>query len=161
MQSGRSRKMISGAALIAMGLALYALQRVEGLNAGAVFFVMGGLFLASYLYRKEYGLLIPGCILLGLGAGSLFEDALFDFGEPTLLGLACGFFGIYLIALIYERRSHWWPLVPGAILLLLGFPDTQGVVEWLFENWPLLLVIIGFLVFLSAFGRQRKSGASE
>jgi len=161
MERSRTRKMTAGAALIAMGLALYVLQRVEGLNAGAIFFVMGGLFLAGYLYRQEYGLLIPAGILLGLGAGKVFEDSLFAFGEPTLLGLGCGFISIYFIALLYERRSKWWPLIPGAVLLMLGFPETQGVVEWLFMNWPLVLVIIGFLIFISAFGRQRNSGASE
>ena len=36
MERSRTRKMTAGAALIGMGLALYVLQRVEGLNAGAL-----------------------------------------------------------------------------------------------------------------------------
>ena len=89
-------------------------------------------------------------VLLGLGAATAFEDTLFRFGNPALLGLGCGFVGIYLVALLYERRSHWWPLIPGAALILLGFPDTERVFRWLIDNWPLVLVLIGVLTLLGA-----------
>ena len=49
----------------------------------AVLLVAGTLFLAGYLLRRSYGLLIPACILLGLGAGSLGAETWFDFGELT------------------------------------------------------------------------------
>jgi len=147
--------MVSGLALIGLGLALYFIERTDAFGSGAVLFVIGAFFLAGYLHRRNYGLLVPAGILLGLGGGSIFEHSLTRFGDATLLGLGLGFIAIFLIALLYERRSHWWPLIPGAILILLGFPNTATVVEWLFENWPLILVLVGVLVFIGAFGRGR------
>ena len=28
------------------------------------------------------------------------------------------------------------------VLILLGFPETETIFEWLVENWPLVLVLI-------------------
>jgi len=53
---------------------------------------------------------------------------------------------IYVIALLYQGRSSWWPLVPGVIFLLLGFRAWRRFRLFLFsEGWPLILVIVGGL----------------
>ena len=163
MDRAKQQQMISGVAIISLGLALYFLQRTQSLGNAAVFFIVGAFFLAAYLYRRAHGLLIPACILLGLGSGKMFEASDWSVGDATKLGLGFGFVAIFVIALLYERRSHWWPLIPGGILILLGFPDTEGVVAWMFENWPLILVFIGVLVFIGAFGQRRRPsrGAAE
>jgi hypothetical protein len=38
-----------------------------------------------------------------------------------------GFIAIYVIAKLYERDSHWWPLIPGVILILIGVPKTAKI----------------------------------
>ena len=117
--------------------------------------VLGGLFLAAYLRWRNNGMLIPAGILLGLGLGFMFRDQLQPYGEPLNIGLGAGFIFIYVAALIYERESHWWPLIPGSVLLLMGF-GFQGSIEFLLENWPLLLVLVGAILVTSALLRSRK-----
>jgi len=156
MATESGNRMIAGVSVISLGLLLWWLQSTEGLGPWAVFFLLGGLFLALYLARKEYGFLIPGCILLGLGAGGVFEDSNLGLGLSTVTGLGAGFLAIYLIPLLYERRSHWWPLIPGVLLILVGLQRGQRIIEWSFENWPVFIVVIGLMIVFGAFGGPRR-----
>jgi hypothetical protein len=146
MGEQRRRQVYSGLALIALGLALYAVQRVEGLGKSAIFFLVGGAFLAAYLYRRELGLLIPAGLIGGIGAGMLEP-------VPMLVGIGGGFVAITIIALGYERRFEGWPLIPGAILILVGLREME-IVTYLVDHWPLLLVIAGVVILLGALGRR-------
>jgi len=162
MSDSKHRRIASGLVFIVVGLALWALQWAEGVGRAVFFCLVGGAFLAGYLYRRKYGFLIPGCLLLGLGAGQLGRDSVFSFGDPTHLGLGSGFVAIFVIAFLYERRSHWWPLIPGGILILVGLPNTERALQFLYRNWPLILVFIGLMILLGAFGRpkgRRERGA--
>jgi hypothetical protein len=146
MGEQRRRQVYSGLALIALGLALYAVQRVEGLGRSAIFFLVGGAFLAAYLYRRDFGLLIPAGLIGGIGAGMLEP-------VPMLVGIGGGFVAITIIALFYERRFEGWPLIPGAILILVGLREME-IVAYLVDHWPLLLVIVGVVILLGALGRR-------
>lgn len=154
MSAQRKQRMVAGSALIVMGLGLYWLHKTQGIDEAAAFFLLGGAFLAGYLYNKTYGFLVPAGVLLGMGAGLVGEDTIFDFGRAQLLGLGLGFVMIYAVPLLYERKSRWWPLVPGTVLILLGIPKAERVFGFLYHNWPLILVIAGVLVLLGAFGRS-------
>lgn len=158
MTQEKRQRLIAGSAVIGMGLGLWVLQRLEAIGPSAFFFLIGGAFMAAYLARKEYGFLIPACILLGLGAGSIGGDSFLSFGDAMWLGLGFGFVAIFLIALLYERKSHWWPLIPGAALILLGLDRTREAFDFLYENWPLALVLVGVLILLGAFGKPRARG---
>jgi len=158
MTQEKRQRLIAGFAVIGMGLGLWVLQRFDAIGPSAFFFLIGGAFMAAYLARKEYGFLIPACILLGLGAGSIDQGSLFDFGDSKQIGLGFGFVAIFLIALLYERKSHWWPLIPGAALILLGLDRTREVFAFLYKNWPLALVLVGVLILLGAFGKPRARG---
>ncbi|HXV76066.1 MAG TPA: hypothetical protein VD788_07055 [Candidatus Polarisedimenticolaceae bacterium] len=155
------QRLISGMTLILLGAGLFWLHRSEGIGEAAVFFIVGGSFLAAYLYRRNYGLLVPAGILLGLGAGVVGRDSLFAFGQARLLGLGFGFVAIFVIALAYERKTAWWPLIPGAALILLGIPDTEKIFDFLHRNWPLLLVVAGVLVLFGAFGKPPSRGGER
>lgn len=157
MEVHARHRLASGLALIVLGLTLYWLNRVEGIGHAAILFLIGGIFLAAYFYRREYGFLIPGCILLGLGLASVGRDSFFDFGNATLLGLAAGFLGIFVIGLLYERRASWWPLVPGGVLALVAIGETRKVFRFLLVNWPLVLVFFGVMILLSALGKPKRS----
>jgi hypothetical protein len=145
MGERRRRQVYSGLALIALGLALYAVQRVEGLGRSAVFFLVGGAFLAAYLYRREFGLLIPAGLIGGIGAGMLEP-------VPMLVGVGGGFLAITIIALLYERRFEGWPLIPGAILIVVGLREMK-ILTYFVDHWPLLLVIAGIVILLGGLGR--------
>lgn len=58
-----------GLVLIALGLAFLAMQLFEQIGGSVVLLSLGAAFLTAHLIYRVYGLLIPGCILFGLGAG--------------------------------------------------------------------------------------------
>ena len=160
MRKIRQSGIASGITLIVIGLLLFWLDRSDRIGHELVFFVVGSVFLGAYLYSKNFGLLIPGCLLLGLGAGrTLANMDLVD--RPVQIGLGSGFIAIYLIALLYEKRSPWWPLIPGGVLLVQAFSSTQAVVNFMFNNWPLGLVVIGIFILISTFRRKSTTEADS
>jgi hypothetical protein len=143
----------AGVVLILLGLALWWIKGVAGIGEAAAFFLIGGGFLAAYFYQKNHGYLVPAGILLGLGAGLIGDEFGFKRGASIALCLGLGFMAIFVIALIYERKNVWWPLIPGTALVLLALPDTEEIFRYLFDHWPLLLVIVGAIVLIAAFAR--------
>ena len=157
----RSRA-ITGILFIVLGLGLYGLKFLGPLGQSGVLLLLGGIFLAGYLSSRFYLLLVAAGILLGLGAGSYGERYFAVWGEFSRIGLGAGFIAIYLIALAYERRTSWWPLVPGTILILLGLQRWHAV--WTFlvsDGWPLILVVVGVLILLGLLGGSRARQTSS
>lgn len=158
MEAKTRSRVATGVMLIVLGLGLYGMQFVEGAGESVVLCLLGGLFVAGYLFTRGYALLVVGAIVFGLGIGSFGERELWFYGEFSKIGLGVGFVLIYVIQLLYERRSHWWPLIPGGVMLLLGFNAWRNFRLFLFSEggWPLILVIVGGLILLGAFRRPRK-----
>jgi hypothetical protein len=114
-------------------------------TGGMILFTIASCFLFFSFWRRVYGLLIPGCILAGLGIG--VPLASLTHGTSVLWGLALGFFAIFALgrALFGMRTS--WPVIPaviffavGAITAIANLPVffAAGIV-WL----PLLLIAAG------------------
>ena len=159
MRNQRNRALTAGLVLIAIGLVLYLNQSIEGVGQyiGAV---VGGLLLAGYFYTRNYGLLIPGCILLTLGLGYIGEQRrLLALDRGSLIPLGFGFIAVFVIQLAYERKAHWWPLIPGGILLLVAFDKFGPWMTLILEHWPLLLVLAGVLIVVSAFFGKKGGGS--
>ena len=123
--------------------------------------------LAVFFVTRSYIALIFGALLTGVGAGLLVSDMLpgiKDDGPGAVLGLAGGFLGIWLVSWLTKvKEHHFWPLIPGGILLLVGI----GLVLDLFENdlsrWvvPAIVVGIGVLVMVAGYLRMsRESGTT-
>ncbi len=141
-----------GAVLIVIGLMLLASQFIEGFADRAWPVVIGGAFVAGYFYRKAYGLLIPGCILLGIGLGNLAAGSIRDFGDFDSIALGLGFIAIFVIASLYEGRTHWWPLIPGGILVIRGLQEgNQAVRDLVAVGWPVILILIGLMLLAGVF----------
>jgi hypothetical protein len=153
MGSRKQKRIRAGMMLIVLGVILYAIKEFQGLGETTVLVVIGVIFLAGYLRRKSYGLLVPAGILLGMSAGMILEDSIPWVDHSVLFGMGSGFVAIYLIPLIYQGRTHLWPLIPGAAMILISLPNGERIFEYFAENWPLILVIIGVLMLLGAFGR--------
>jgi hypothetical protein len=153
------KQIVSGITLILLGLVLFLAMRVD-VGSAVVLLLIGGAFLAAYFYNADYGFLVPGCILLGIGAGQLADD--YDvLGHPTRLGLGCGFLAIYFIGLIYERKNKWWPLIPGSILVILSVPNLWWVLDYLRDYWPLILIIIGAVLVIGALVNPKESARNS
>lgn len=155
---------VGGFLLIAIGLFFLLGQRVPDLGQ---YIVLGvGLFLfALFLVYGDYGLLVPACIVSGVGAGiplaAAYEGELG--GGIFLVTLGCGFLAIWVLGLLFRlRENHPWPLVPGVILGTLGATtaarvqgqDAVNVVETV---WPIAVILVGGLLILTTLAGRRRT----
>jgi hypothetical protein len=154
------RTWVPGIVLIALGILFLAIQAF-GVGEEIAVAVIGAVFLVAYAVRREYGFLIPGAILTGLGIGVALENRVTtDNGWTVVLGLGLGFVAIYAIDVLSgaTRDGQWWPLVPGGILTAIGLGlalDAQPLLDALERWWPLLLIIGGVLLLLRPVLRGR------
>ena len=158
MNTNRAR-LIPGLVLIVLGIAFLLAQYFE--FGPALFLILLGLvFLIPYALTRSYGLLIPGCILAGVGLGLLFDRPPLGTAIAVPLGLGLGFIAIFVLQLIVARQSHWWPLIPGGLLVLVGIAEGIPQAQVLFEKgWPLILVLAGLLILTGQFwntNRERR-----
>jgi hypothetical protein len=126
-----------GIILVGAGI-LFLVDQLFSFQGFGSFFLLaiGGAFMYAYFNKNRWAV-IPGGILLGLGAGTLLEDLdVFNFWGggivPFMLGL--GFCTIWF----FERR-HWWALIPGGILAIAGLSSILVIGRF----WPLLLIALG------------------
>ncbi len=143
---------IVGLALIGLG-ALVFVTMTTRVGAEVVVAGIGLGFLCFWVATRNYGLLIPGGILTGLGAGIVVESQ-GGRGGTVVIGLGLGFVAIAVIdALAGERRpGQWWPLIPGGVLTLVGASNLPGMRA----IWPYLvptaLVAIGITLLVRSRG---------
>ncbi len=162
MDSKKRNNIILGAILIVLGLVLMAAKLLQDESDAVILLLIGGAFLAWYFQNRAYGLLIPSCILLGLGLGRIVAGAFDITGGMEEIGLGAGFCAIYVIDLALNRKASWWPLIPGGILLVIGITELSEAFEDFFAvGWPLVIVIIGVLVLLNALGLFGKKRVEE
>ena len=155
-----TRNLAPGLILIALG-ALFFVVQVTGVGGEAVVAVIGAAFLAAYAFTRQYGFLVPGGIMSGLGVGIVLQSqATAEEGGVVVIGLGLGFLSIYVIDLLVRRSSRlWWPLVPGGILTAIGIlieADRVEVLTGLDWLWPLVLIAIGAIVLLSQVRRREE-----
>jgi len=151
VQRGRRSQVATGIALVVIGFVALALQYFEGPGRAVVLLLAGGSFIATYFYSDIYGLLIPGGILSGLGLGILGEWSELSVKDPNAIGLGIGFVSIYVIERLYRRRAHWWPLIPGVILIISGLGARFGDVgHILWRSSPAVLVLLGIVLVYRA-----------
>ena len=153
MKKSEKGKLVAGLILIILGLSISGLKFYLGFQQNSFMLLLGGLFIAAYFYKDAYGLLIPGCILAGLGLGSFGHGFFWNFPHFSTLGLGVGFIGIFVIDLLNKGKTHWWPLIPGGVLLLTGLSFKPFSI-WHFFNigWPVVLIIIGLWIIVKSTG---------
>ena len=156
MNTNRAR-MIPGLILIVLGVA-FLLGQYFDFGPPLFLTLLGCVFLIPYVVTRSYGLLIPGCVLVGIGLGLVFDRPPLGTAIAVPIGLGMGFIAIFVIHLIVARRSHWWPLIPGGILVLVGIAEGIPQAQLLLERgWPLILVLIGLLILAGQFWKTSRA----
>lgn len=148
---------MAGLVIAGIGLFFLAGQLAPDIGRFVTLFI-GLALLAVFVITREYGFLVPGSILTGVGVGIILEPAASgDVGAGVMmLALAGGFLGIWLIGSLYRLpQSHWWPLIPGGILTLIGLVQVTGIdVAGTLRLWPILLIVVGAFLLAKAITRR-------
>jgi len=161
--TGPRDRMAAAVILIVVGLGSLAVQLLD-LTAGVgglVVTVIGVAFLVAFAFMRQYGYLVPGGIMTGLGVGIVASERLALADEQTggsiVLGLGLGFLSIWVIgAIVRVSRHHWWPIVPGGILVVVGGALLiGGQAVNLLDYWGVVIVAIGLFVLWRAWADSR------
>ena len=153
MASRSGNAIFVGVLLVVIGLLLLVVQSVPSLtpNPGIFPLALGIAFLGAYFYGRQYGFLVAGGILTGLGIGLALGSVIP--GIAPVNGLGVGFLLIWVIDLITGRgrAGRYWPLVVGTILLVGGLsPVLLNMSIWRLL-WPAILIIIGVAILARSF----------
>lgn len=154
--------LMGGVALVIIGGLLLAAQFVPDISRYVALAIGLGLF-ALFAFKRDYGVLIGAGVVTGVGVGILVTTAAADDigGAGFLLSLGTGFVAIWAISyLLRLRERHWWPLVPGLILLTIGAALLAGGTTLeLLNYWPVILIVIGLaLLGRWFFDSRREAG---
>lgn len=144
-------------AIVLIGVGIASLVANVVPDSGGVIVLLIGLgLLAAFVSMREYGYLVPGGIMTGLGVGILASQGL-DLtdeaaGGVVVLGLGFGFLSIWVIAALARlEENHWWPFIPGGILASVGAAlIIGGQAIDLLAYWPVVLIAIGLVVLARA-----------
>lgn len=164
-RTGPRDQLVFAAVLILVGVGALVMQvaEQEQIAGGGVVALIGLGLLGAFAYTRTYGYLIPGSILTGLGIAIAVAEVVkaTDEGEGgvIVLGLGLGFVGIWVLSSITRLSAHhWWPLVPGGILVVVGGALLiGGQAIQLLDYWGVILVAIGLLVLWRAARTMRPS----
>jgi hypothetical protein len=159
MARTRSSHLFLGLVLLAVGGVLLATRFFPLDWTPALVLGLGLAFAIMAILQRSQGALVVGMLLLGLGAGmALGRSGVLGIPASNwvLLSLAASCFAVFLLGVLLRTSRHWWPLVPGLVLLVAGgaqyasrlafFPPAveAAVRTW----WPAALVLAGaFLLF--------------
>jgi hypothetical protein len=118
-------------------------------------FGLGLAFLVAYAMTRQYGFLVPGGILTGVGAGVLASSLLnvADGGAYVAIGGGAGFLLIFVVdGLVSKVATRWWPVIPGALMLVVGVQaatDNQELWRQVGLWSPALLILLGLLIIVA------------
>jgi hypothetical protein len=128
--------------------------------------VIGLGLLGVFVVSGAYLALVFGAIMSGIGSGLLVADYLGGStadGPAVVLGLAFGFLAIWVVSWLMDlREHHFWPLIPGTILLIVGTGLTLDLFSNDLSRWfgPAAIVIVGVIVMLAGYLRLNRGGTS-
>jgi hypothetical protein len=111
------------------------------------------------LMDRKFGLIIPGCILLGIGPGVYFAWG--QAGEPNglaqtgvmLVTFALGWGLITVFSRVITDSFIWWPLIPGGILAVAGWGlyiggDPHNALNFIGNTGSIGLIIFGIYLLM-------------
>ena len=167
-RSRREARWLPGVLLIMVGLMAMAGQHMDLSGMGYLIMVaIGAAFLVGGLASRQAGLLVPAGILLGLGFGVCLVDRPLAGltgeakGGVILLSFALGWFSITALSALFTSCAHWWALIPGGIMTLIGGsllatePTLAGLTRITQHAFPVGLIAVGVVLILTRMTRAR------
>lgn len=144
-----------GISLVILGLLLLVVLQTD-VGAAAVPLFIGAGFMVAYAVTRQYGFLVPGGILTGLGAGIVADAATAGLDGAPVLGLGLGFLLILVVDALVRGRAEgfWWPAIPGGILVVVGLSVMPATAELVTYVVPGALILAGIALILGR-GRPR------
>jgi hypothetical protein len=162
-----SNRLAAGVALVVLGAFALLGQYIQGSFWGSLFLPGLGLFFIVWgLVSRRPGLIIPGGILIGIGAGSLLVSGPYatlpSKGQGGVIMLALG--GGFVLVTFFTTflgKVHWWALIPALVMAVIGLGlvgESAGwdVIRYLGTAWPIALIVVG--IFLILWRRGLRSG---
>jgi hypothetical protein len=158
------RNLTLGVILVLVGLFFFLRNLISWRGPGPILILIGATLLTVSALRRFRGPLLPGAILLGLGAAFLLEvplEAWLPHWATVLLGLSAGFFIVAALDASAGRRRRPAPATAGSLLLAVaaaaGVSRVVGpeTFEPLARIWPWVLVATGLFLIVRAARRQK------
>lgn len=158
--NNKRKEIARGIVLIGIGLLILLASIGYAPNLGLLFLpLLGAGFLLWGIFSREDGLIVPGGILSGIGWGVYLMNGPFaemdsmSHGGIFLMSFALGFASITLFTAVFTDETHWWALIPGAIIGFVGLAvATQGllldILGTVGKYWPLVLIVLGIYVIV-------------
>ncbi|MCB8946360.1 MAG: hypothetical protein H6658_21660 [Ardenticatenaceae bacterium] len=153
MEKKRDNTM-GGLVLIGIGLLVLAGNLIDlgDIKLGAyVLPAISILLLLWGIITHEAGPIIPGGIMGGISAGIFLTSSVDGDGGLFMLAFAGGWVLITVLTAVFTNETHWWPLIPGGIMALVGFTALYGgifasTLAFLGKIWPITLIALGIYV---------------
>lgn len=126
---------------------------------------IGVVFLLWGIITRQAGPIIPGGIMSGIGLGIVLIASPIEIvsaaneGGIFMLSFAFGWVLITVLTAVFTRKTHFWPLIPAAIMALIGGTVLVGgifetALSLLGKLWPLALIALGAGILLQSVRRQ-------
>lgn len=157
---GRGRLVAGGVLLVVALGALAGPHLPWGWGGPGMMIVMGVAFVVWAALARTAGLLVPGGVILGVGAGLWLRG---PYGPAAfLLCLAGGFLLISVLSLaLFGRggRGTWWTVWPAgglavAALATAGGPEVRELFRALRDYWPYALLVVALVLIASGLRRK-------
>ncbi len=127
---------------------------------------LGLAFLAWGMAEKLFGLVIPGCLVLGAGSGvylawgySLEVNELAKTGL-MLVCFALAWLLITICSKVISDKFVWWPLIPGGVIAMVGWGlyiggNPANAVNFIGNTTSIGLILFGLYLLLLRRGIHR------
>lgn len=159
------RSLTLGVVLLALGIFFLLWRRLDWSGPGPILLLIGAALLTASALRGFRGPLLPGGVLLGLGAGFVLHrrlEPLFPFWATLLLGLGGGFLLVAALDSFAGRQRRPAPLFPGVVLVgvavgaaLVRSVYLSEVLSEVAHLWPWALVVAGVILLLQSLLRRK------
>jgi hypothetical protein len=160
----KGRGLVGGLILILIGIYALLSQYVPLDFSNLALPSLGVVFIILAFATRSRGLLIPGGILSGIGAGAVITSY-YHLPEQQssgvlLLLFAAGWVLIVILSVLMNliegvpnRRTIWWPLIPAVLMAFIGIPLWVGgealkVLSLYGLAWPILLIGLGVFILV-------------